>query len=78
MKRMLGFIFQLGMIPLTKEINIPNLFYFMDLIKKKILGLSNKGSGGRIKCFMDRGMASGKTKKFILVTVTGVLSKKWG
>ena len=41
-------------------------------------GLSNKGRGGRIKCFMDRGMASGKVKKFILVTATGVASKKWG
>ena len=41
-------------------------------------GLSNKGHGGRIKGFMDRGMASGKVKKFILAAVTGVASKKWG
>ena len=41
-------------------------------------GLSNKGRGGRIKGFMDRGMASDKVKKFILVTATGVASKKWG
>ena len=41
-------------------------------------GLSNKGRGGRIKGFMDRGMASGDVKKFILVAVTGVASKNWG
>lgn len=41
-------------------------------------GLSNKGRGGRIKGFMDRGMANGEVKKFILVTVTGVASKNWG
>ena len=41
-------------------------------------GLSNKGRGGRIKGFMDRGMASGNVEKFILVVVTGVASKNWG
>ena len=41
-------------------------------------GLSNKGRGGRIKGYMDRGMASGNVEKFILVTATGVASKKWG
>ena len=41
-------------------------------------GLSNKGRGGRIKGFMDRGMASGSVEKFILVCVTGVASKNWG
>ena len=41
-------------------------------------GLSNKGRGGRIKGFMDRGMASGNVKKFILAVVTGVASKNWG
>ena len=41
-------------------------------------GLSNKGRGGRIKGYMDRGMASGNVAKFILVTVTGVASKNWG
>ena len=41
-------------------------------------GLSNKGRGGRIKGFMDRGMASGDVEKFILVCVTGVASKNWG
>ena len=41
-------------------------------------GLSNKGRGGRIKGYMDRGMANGKVGKFILVTVTGVASKNWG
>ena len=41
-------------------------------------GLSNKGRGGRIKGFMDRGMASGNVKKFILVAATGVASKNWG
>ena len=41
-------------------------------------GLSNKGRGGRIKGFMDRGMANGDVTKFILVTATGVASKNWG
>ena len=41
-------------------------------------GLSNKGRGGRIKGYMDRGMAIGNVEKFILVVVTGVASKKWG
>jgi enterochelin esterase-like enzyme len=41
-------------------------------------GLSNRGRGGRIKGFMDRGMASGKVEKFILAAVTGVASKNWG
>ena len=30
------------------------------------------------KGFMDRGMASGNVKKFILAVVTGVASKNWG
>ncbi|OUM61702.1 carbohydrate esterase family 1 protein, partial [Piromyces sp. E2] len=41
-------------------------------------GLSNKGRGGKIKGYMDRGMASGEVEKFILVVVTGVASKNWG
>ena len=41
-------------------------------------GLSDRGRGGRIKGYMDRGMASGKVEKFILVCATGVASKKWG
>jgi len=41
-------------------------------------GLSNKGRGGKIKGFMDRGMASGDVEKFILVAATGVASKNWG
>jgi len=41
-------------------------------------GLSNKGRGGKIKGYMDRGMASGYVEKFILVVVTGVASKNWG
>ena len=41
-------------------------------------GLSNKGRGGRIKGYMDSGMASSNVVKFILVTVTGVASKNWG
>ena len=40
--------------------------------------LSNKGRGGRIKGFMDRGMAKGEVDKFILVCATGVASKNWG
>ena len=41
-------------------------------------GLSDKGRGGKIKGYMDRGMASGKVEKFILVCVTGVADKTWG
>jgi len=41
-------------------------------------GLSNKGRGGKIKGYMDRGMANGEVEKFILVVVTGVASKNWG
>jgi len=41
-------------------------------------GLSNKGRGGKIKGYMDRGMASGEVGRFILVVVTGVASPKWG
>ena len=41
-------------------------------------GLSNKGRGGKIKGYMDKGMKSGKVEKFILVCVTGVASKNWG
>ena len=40
-------------------------------------GLSNKGRGGKIKGFMDKGMADGSVKPFILVCATGVASKKW-
>ncbi len=44
-------------------------------------GLSDKGTGGKIKGYMDRGMAAeGKdqVKKFILVCATGVADKTWG
>jgi len=41
-------------------------------------GLSNKGRGGKIKGYMDRGMANGKVEKFILVVASGVASKNWG
>jgi len=41
-------------------------------------GLSNKGRGGKIKGYMDRAMASGDAKKFVLVAATGVASKNWG
>ena len=41
-------------------------------------GLSDDGFGGRIKGYMDRGMASGKVEKFILVCATGVADKSWG
>jgi len=41
-------------------------------------GLSNVGRGGKIKGYMDRGMAKGDVKKFVLVAVTGVASKNWG
>ncbi|KAG4106342.1 alpha/beta-hydrolase [Neocallimastix lanati (nom. inval.)] len=41
-------------------------------------GLSNKGRGGKIKGYMDRGMADGSVKKFVLAVVTGVANKSWG
>jgi len=41
-------------------------------------GLTNKGRGGKIKGFMDRGMATGEVEKFILVCATGVANKNWG
>lgn len=41
-------------------------------------GLSNFGRGGKIKGYMDSGMASGDVEKFILVCATGVASKNWG
>ena len=41
-------------------------------------GLTNQGLGGKIKGYMDRGMAAGKVEKFILVCATGVASSKWG
>jgi len=40
-------------------------------------GLTDKGNGGKIKGYMDRGMASGEVKKFILVVPTGVASSAW-
>ena len=40
-------------------------------------GLTDKGTGGKIKGYMDRGMFSGDVKKFILVVPTGVASKEW-
>ena len=41
-------------------------------------GLTNEGRGGKIKGYMDRGMANGEVKKFILVCATGVADKSWG
>lgn len=41
-------------------------------------GLSDQGDGGKIKGYMDRGMADGSVKPFILVVATGVASKNWG
>ena len=41
-------------------------------------GLTNQGRGGKIKGYMDRGMANGEVKKFILVCATGVADKSWG
>lgn len=40
-------------------------------------GLSNKGRGGKIKGFMDRGMKDGTVKKFICVVPTGLASKNY-
>jgi S-formylglutathione hydrolase FrmB len=41
-------------------------------------GLTNQGRGGKIKGYMDRGMASGDVEKFILVVANGVASASWG
>ena len=41
-------------------------------------GLTDKGRGGKIKGYMDKRMANGTAKKFILVVVTGVADKSWG
>jgi len=41
-------------------------------------GLTDKGRGGKIKGYLDRGMANGKVEKFILVVVTEIASKNWG
>ncbi|KAG4088131.1 alpha/beta-hydrolase [Neocallimastix lanati (nom. inval.)] len=41
-------------------------------------GLSDQGRGGKIKGYMDRGMASGEVEKFVLVVVNGIASKNWG
>lgn len=41
-------------------------------------GLSDIGNGGKIKGYMDRGMADGSVKPFILVVATGVASQNWG
>lgn len=41
-------------------------------------GLTDKGRGGKIKGYMDRGMASGDVKKFILVVANGIASASWG
>lgn len=40
-------------------------------------GLTDKGTGGKIKGYMDRGMASGDVEKFILVVPTGVADASW-
>lgn len=41
-------------------------------------GLSDKGDGGKIKGYMDRGIADKSVEPFILICVTGVASKNWG
>jgi len=41
-------------------------------------GLTNKGRGGKIKGYMDRGMANGSVEKFVLVAANGVANKSWG
>lgn len=40
-------------------------------------GLRDKGSGGKIKGYMDRGMHSGAVTKFVLVVANGVASKAY-
>lgn len=41
-------------------------------------GLSNKGRGGKVKAYLDQGVAKNEVEKFILVCATGVASKNWG
>ncbi len=41
-------------------------------------GLTTEGRGGKIKGYLDRGMAGGEVEKFILVVATGVADKSWG
>ena len=38
----------------------------------------HQGRGGKIKGYMDRGMATGEVEKFILVCANGVADKTWG
>lgn len=40
-------------------------------------GLTDQGTGGKIKGYMDRGMFAGDVEKFILVVPTGVASANW-
>lgn len=40
-------------------------------------GLTNVGKGGKIKGYMDRGIADGSVEKFIIVVPTGVASSSW-
>ncbi len=40
-------------------------------------GLTTEENGGKIKGYMDRGMASGDVEKFILVVPTGVADSSW-
>lgn len=40
-------------------------------------GISDKGTGGKIKGYMDRGMFAGDVTKFVLVVVNGVASKNY-
>ena len=40
-------------------------------------GLTDQGRGGRIKEYLDRGMASGDVEKFILVCANGIADKSW-
>jgi len=40
-------------------------------------GLTDQGKGGKIKGYMDQGIASGQVEKFILVVPTGVSNSSW-
>lgn len=40
-------------------------------------GLTDQGKGGKIKGYMDRGMADGTVEKFICVVPTGVANSSW-
>jgi S-formylglutathione hydrolase FrmB len=78
-RTMLGFIFQPDMTLPIKKTKYPVFILIHGFGQNEnSWGLSNKGRGGKIKGYMDRGMANGNVEKFILVVASGVASKNWG